>query len=332
MIPTRPPSPVPRPSSSPLVTIAIPTYNRADSYLPQALKSALNQTYPNLEIIVSDNCSTDGTMAFVSGITDPRLRYFRHNVNIGAHNNFKFCIDQAKGSYVLLLHDDDLIDNDLIESCIRAAGGMPDIGIIRTGVRLIDPQGNVRVERPNFAAGIPAHTFFQQWFSGKTAIYLCNTLFNTQRLREIGGIKSKHNCYDDTMAIVRLAVKYPRVDVAAVKASFRIHGGQMGSATKIGEWCEDSFDLLSLIGELASENKDQVLHEGLRFFSRANYGRARMAKSPFERLIASIKVLKYFKFRHLPSVRHLLAIFHGTRLHEVLRHVKRSWQRVFSRA
>src|SRR5581483_7663062 len=69
-------------AGAPLVTIAIPTYNRAASYLP--LPSALDQTYPDIEVMVSDNASSDGTAALVSGVRDPRLRYLRHAVNIGA--------------------------------------------------------------------------------------------------------------------------------------------------------------------------------------------------------------------------------------------------------
>jgi glycosyltransferase involved in cell wall biosynthesis len=322
----------PRPSS-PLVTIAIPTYNRADSYLPQALKSALNQTYPNLEIIVSDNCSTDGTMAFVSAIADPRLQYFRHPGNIGSTANLNFCVKQARGKYLLMLHDDDLIDNDFVESCIEAANGTSDAGIVRTGVRVIDSQGNPIDERINLAAGLSTDAFFRKWFSHEAPIHLCHTLFNTQRLKGIGGFKSKHNCYDDSIAVVLLAAKYGRVDVREAKASFRIHQDQKGSATKISEWCEDSLDLLNLMRDLAPENKDEVFREGLRFFSRNNYLRVRRSSnSPFHRFIATFQVLKHFKFRQFPSHRHFLAILNGSRLYDVLRHVKRNWKTVSSRA
>ena len=83
--------------SEPLITIAIPTYNRANAYLMQALESAVNQTYRNLEIIVSDNCSTDNTETVVRGFDDPRIRYIRQNENIGANNNFNFCIKRGEG-------------------------------------------------------------------------------------------------------------------------------------------------------------------------------------------------------------------------------------------
>ena len=64
------------PNPRPLVTIGIPTFNRADSYLPESLGSALGQDYPNLEVIVSDNGSSDGTEVFVKSLNDPRVRYF----------------------------------------------------------------------------------------------------------------------------------------------------------------------------------------------------------------------------------------------------------------
>ena len=106
--------------SFPLVSIGIPTYNRADGYLRGCIESALNQTYPNLEIFISDNCSSDNTGTLVKSFNDPRIRYHRHDVNIGGNNNFNYCVKKARGIYFLLLHDDDLIDADFIEVCMKA--------------------------------------------------------------------------------------------------------------------------------------------------------------------------------------------------------------------
>ena len=78
--------------SSTLVTIGIPTYNRAGGYLRKVIERSLGQTYQNLEIIVADNCSTDETPELVQSIDDPRLRYFRHDTNIGAINNSRLSI------------------------------------------------------------------------------------------------------------------------------------------------------------------------------------------------------------------------------------------------
>jgi glycosyltransferase involved in cell wall biosynthesis len=312
----------PRPSS-PLVTIAIPTYNRAGSYFPQALQSALAQSYPNLEIIVSDNCSTDRTQDVVSNIDDPRLSYFRHEPGIGQKGNYSFCVKKAKGDYLLLLHDDDAIDEDFVSSCIQAAGAS-DVGIIRTGIRLIDAESKVIDELVNGVGGLCTEDFFRGWFAGKTPIYCCNTLFNTEKLRAIGGFASKHFCYPDTMAIFRLATQHPRIDVREIKASFRIHGGEGGASRKIAEWCEDSLELLSFMSGLVPESRDAILKEGARFFATANYHRASGASSPWGRSVATVKVMRYFNYREFPSSNLILHILYGTRLYSMLRFIKRS--------
>jgi glycosyltransferase involved in cell wall biosynthesis len=280
-----------------VVTIAIPTYNRADSFLPQALQCALNQTYPNLEIIVSDNCSTDNTRAFMTGIADPRLRYFRHEVNIGSTNNMNFCLEQATGEYVLFLHDDDRIDRNFVESCIRAANGVSDIGMIRTGVRWIDTRDNVRREAPNRVGEVPFEGFLLGWFTGKTPMHLCSTLFNRKRLKEIGGFTSKHNLFDDVIAEVRIAAKYKRVDVRDIKASFRHHENTMTALARISHWCEESKILFDLICSLVPESKAALIKTaGAEFFVRHNYRIASKISSPISRLTAYGTIVKQFNY------------------------------------
>ena len=222
--------------STPLITIGIPTYNRANSYLKQAIDSALNQTYQNIEIIVADNCSIDNTEALVGSFSDPRIRYHRHQMNIGPNNNFNFCLEQATGDYFLLFQDDDAIDEDFIESCMRGANYVTDLGIIRTGTRVIDSGGNVLLQCPNMVKNLPFEDFLLGWFRHKTAWYLCSTLFNTEKLREIGGFQSKHQLLQDGMAIAQLAAKYDRADVEEIKASFRKHGNAITLAVDVKDF------------------------------------------------------------------------------------------------
>ena len=99
-------------SPSLLVSIGIPTYNRANSYLRYSLRSAVSQTYKNIEIIVSDNCSSDNTESVVREFNDPRIRYYRQEGNIGPVRNRNFCLEQSQGQYFLLLFDDDVIDDE----------------------------------------------------------------------------------------------------------------------------------------------------------------------------------------------------------------------------
>jgi glycosyltransferase involved in cell wall biosynthesis len=281
----------------PLVTIGLTTYNRADSYLKKALGSALAQTYANLEIIVSDNGSTDGTEALVRSVGCHHIRYVRHPKNIGANNNANFCVQQAQGAYFLLLHDDDVIDDDFVEVCMDAVKDDTTIGVIRTGVRVIDREGKTLSQTFNRVARLSTVDFFLGWFSGKTAWYLCNTLYNTRALQTIGGFRSPTNHLDDCVATARLAAEAGRTDVFEVKASFRRHGHNKGSTVDLREWCEDSLFLLELMARLAPDRAEQLKQQGLRFFCDQNYSRASRSTHP---LFGYMLVYRKLGYAHLP--------------------------------
>lgn len=258
------------------VTIGLSTYNRAATLLPEALGSAVAQTYSNLEILISDNASTDETEAVVRRFDDPRIRYVKQPRNLGANGNFNYCLEHASGEFFLLLHDDDLLDPDMIEACVRALEGDPNVGMVRTGTRVIDGEGRVLGAKTNRVGGAEPAEFLLGYFRGRTSIYFASTLFHTDRLRAAGGLESTHNLLEDGVATTKL-LREPRVDIAAAKASFRRHGDNRGTAQKIDLWCEDSRDLLDMMIEVAGEHGPKVRREGLRFFSRQNYVRLHRA-------------------------------------------------------
>jgi len=96
----------------PKISVMIPTYNRA-GYLIDAIESAMSQDYPNFEVIVSDNASTDGTLEVIKKYqNDPRFRYYRNDKNLGGGVNYENLLYKyAEGLYGKYLTDDDyLID------------------------------------------------------------------------------------------------------------------------------------------------------------------------------------------------------------------------------
>ena len=304
----------------PLVTIGIPTYNRARSYLREALESALAQSYPNIEIVVSDNGSTDDTEVVVRSYGDSRIRYFKQQPPVVPNDNFNFCLFQARGAYFLLLHDDDKVDPDFIQTCLQAAGYRTHFGVIRTGVRIINSDSMVIKESRNAVIGASFGEFFVGWFDGRTSIYLCNTLFNTQLLKDTGGFRSRHNLFQDVVALARLAAQAGRVDVDAVKAGARRHGGKWSRLAGIKAWCEDSLDLLTFLCELAPEKASELREKGLRFFTYSNYRRVNGLRSPVQRLLGYLMVYRFFERRYFPSPRIVLS---STALYRGVRHVKR---------
>lgn len=108
-------------SMFPKVSIMIPTYNRAH-YLVDAVKSCLEQDYPNFEVIVSDNNSTDGTDDCIKKyLSDPRFKYYKNETNLGSGPNYeKLLYIYATGEYGKFLTDDDyLIDKSHLTKAIR---------------------------------------------------------------------------------------------------------------------------------------------------------------------------------------------------------------------
>jgi abequosyltransferase len=114
-----------------LLTIAIPTYNRV-TYLEEGLEHVLSQLGPDdadVEILVSDNASNDATPRLMREMTQnhPEIRYLRNASNIGPERNFLNCLRAAKGRFVHLLSDDDILlagSVAKIKECIRANPGL----------------------------------------------------------------------------------------------------------------------------------------------------------------------------------------------------------------
>jgi len=238
--------------AEPLVTIGIPTYNRARGYLREALSSALAQTYERVEVVVADNCSEDDTEAVVREVGGDRVRYHRHERNVGAQGNFNSLLALAGGDYFLLLHDDDAVDPDMVAACVAAMGDRRP-GLVRTGTRVIDSAGRVVYERENRAPGTGVKGLLEAWFANRTSFYLCSTLFDTAVLRGVGGFDSPRQLFNDVAAYARVAAAAGTVEVPDVKATFRMHEDNAGKAAKVRAWAEDAAYVLELMEGLVVE-------------------------------------------------------------------------------
>lgn len=126
--------------SSVLLSICIPTFNRC-AYLRELLPQIIRQACEleqggRVEILVSDNASSDGTEAYCRSLNAGAITYFRNEVNIGGDRNFLACVDRAKGEYVWLFGDDELIEEEGVSRVVGALiqshpalvilGGRPD--------------------------------------------------------------------------------------------------------------------------------------------------------------------------------------------------------------
>ncbi|MEG4575244.1 glycosyltransferase [Microcoleus sp. N3A4] len=137
-------------NAPPLVSICIPTYNGA-AFIGEAIQSALAQTYPNIELIVSDDGSTDETIAIAQSFqsqTSVDFRIVLHR-NYGLSQNWNFCISQAKGQYIKFLFQDDLLAPECIEKMVALAQQNPEIGMVFSprGITIAEEESNPILRR-----------------------------------------------------------------------------------------------------------------------------------------------------------------------------------------
>ncbi|MEZ5815617.1 MAG: glycosyltransferase family 2 protein [Hyphomicrobiaceae bacterium] len=124
------------------VSLAVPVYN-GQAYLAQTLDSLLAQTFPDFEIIITDNASTDATQEICQSYAsrDRRIRYVRNDANLGAAGNFNRGFALSKGEFFKWCAHDDLLSPDFLERCVRALRDDPTAIIAHGRQQLIDAEG-----------------------------------------------------------------------------------------------------------------------------------------------------------------------------------------------
>jgi glycosyltransferase involved in cell wall biosynthesis len=141
-------------SAVPLVTISIPTYNQ-EKYVARAIESALAQDYPNLEIVVSDDASTDGTLAIARTFEGGRVRVHGAKANVGRVANYRRSLTElASGDWFVNLDGDDFYDDpQFISHAVAKVRTDPSIVMYAGGARSLN-EATGRIDTPPL--GLPA--------------------------------------------------------------------------------------------------------------------------------------------------------------------------------
>lgn len=134
--------------SAPLVTVALPVYN-GESHLAAAIASIRSQTYRNLDIIVSDNASTDATPRIVAAAMaeDDRIRYYRHERNLGPQANFNHGLMQRRGEFFMWAAHDDEKGPEFVAETVAALQRHQTASMACTWTTVVSRAGE-RVHRP----------------------------------------------------------------------------------------------------------------------------------------------------------------------------------------
>jgi len=235
--------------TEPLVSIGIPTRNRRQ-YLSMAIESVLNQTYQNVEVIVSDNCSTDDTWEHLSSLSDSRVKILRQERNLGMVGNCNAVLSAASGDYFLLLSDDDILSANCIGKLVHpflqpTAKAQPQtVGMSWTACTLIDANGNKMWDTDPGPETETAISFLCGLFDGRRGSRFSGIMVRTDDARSVGGYnEARHGVLCDTGNWGRVALHYQNVACSGEKlVQYRVHAASETQISAAADWqgfCEN---------------------------------------------------------------------------------------------
>ena len=222
-------------NTPPLVSVIIPTLN-GEQFLKQAIDSVYKQSFQNFELIITDDVSTDGTEKIVSKYQkDSRLYFFQNKNRLGIGGNWNYGIQQARGKYIKILCQDDLLMENYLEEKISVLEEFDSVTLVSSFEEFLG-----EFERVKNRANLPAinrdsklanridghkaqQTIFKfgNWIGGPTS-----AMFRSKDLRDIGFFNESLSCSLDTEYWLRLLAVGDLFIVPKILFKTRLHRAQ----------------------------------------------------------------------------------------------------------
>ena len=226
------------------VTVGIPTINRS-SLAVRAICSALAQTYSDIEVIVSDDASTDDTVQRTQEIHDPRLVLFQQKQRLGLVGNFDFCLRNATGEFFLLLGDDDVLLPNAIERLTApflspALWVQPaSVGVVWSPCQIANAKNSHFWTTESGPELESVSSLLVALFAGDRGPRLTSILLRTQDAIAVGGYESKYGDLCDIGNWGRAALlREYAVCIPEPLVQYTNHPGSTTSQSAVQQWQE----------------------------------------------------------------------------------------------
>src|SRR5262245_14501161 len=118
------------------VSVCIPTYNGA-KFVAEAVQSVLVQSSTDFELLVVDDGSTDGTLDIVRSFTDSRIQIHQNEKRLGIPKNWNHCLALARGEYICLFHQDDVMLPENLQRKVQVLAADPIVGLVHSAVEIV---------------------------------------------------------------------------------------------------------------------------------------------------------------------------------------------------
>lgn len=267
---------------NPFVTIAIPTYKRG-ALLIEAIDSAINQmdVCCKYEVIIVDNetAKNNDTFQMISKYEDEKVLYYKNETNIGMFGNWNKCIELARGKWVALLHDDDLLKPNYINIIVKLINRKKNIGAIITNYDIIDNTNYNTVNQIKVKKRITENKLIRllpkesiMWNANIYNAPTCGTIFLKQYALEEGGFNEDYYPSADWFFFFKFNHKYKVYRTFAVLGSYRIFMNESQNPDTLRKFVSDTVffrkmnNKQSMIGNMICRLFDKEQHaEALRW-------------------------------------------------------------------
>lgn len=225
-------------TSWPLLSVIIPTYNQVD-YLKETLESIFLQSYPNMEIIVADDCSTDGTQTYMEMVADVRVKYVKNQINLQVDRNISEAVfNHSQGNYICTVgHDDLVIDCHYYWNVVQILENNKNLALVFANHYEWHYKDNIFVvstpiQRTAKFAGkdyfLKYNTFGYKFILPSVTIYRKNYLIQSrEHIKNISKLNNaeldKYNKAEDTIAYLRLMLFGDVFSFSSFSVVYRVH-------------------------------------------------------------------------------------------------------------
>ena len=212
----------------PLVSVIIPNYNYAN-YVGSAVDSVLGQTYPNIEIIVIDDGSTDGSREILEGYGDRINAVFQTNQGVSAARNNGVTV--SRGELIAFLDADDYWLSEKIEKQVQNFAADPSLGLVHVAVDEIDTEGTSLRKHTEGLDGFVSDELVmlthRSIFGGGSGLMVPRTVFD-----EAGGFDTRLSTSADWDLFYQISSKFKVGFVPEVLLKYRFHHSNMHANVK----------------------------------------------------------------------------------------------------
>ena len=215
----------------PRISVIIPSYNH-EKYVAEAIRSVLDQTFDDFEIVITDDGSTDGTVEEIKKFKDPRIRLFTFKENRGACAAARKCLDEAKGEFIAVLSSDDAFLPDKLEKQVRFLDERPDLRAVFGFARIVDEEGVEFTDEKHFYFNIfrqenrTRHQWLRHFFFKGNCLCHPSALIRRKLYDEIGYYDERFAQLPDFDFWIRTCLRHEIFVIPEELIRFRVRAGE----------------------------------------------------------------------------------------------------------